>query len=80
MSKHRSNDKRATSDIKQRISIILQGKLHVIKRHGCDKCTVSMANAMGIPESTLRSTRKQAEKLNECCRSSTRITANRNID
>jgi hypothetical protein len=35
---------------------------------------------MGIPESTLRSIRKQAEKLNECCGLATRIRANRNTD
>jgi hypothetical protein len=39
-----------------------------------------MANARGIPESTLISIRKQPEKLNECCGNATRITANRNAD
>lgn len=54
MHEHRSIDKRATSGIKQRIPIALQGKLHVIKWHECNKCMASMANAMGIPESTLK--------------------------
>jgi hypothetical protein len=39
-----------------------------------------MANAMGIPESTLRSARKQAEELNEHCGSATRITPSKNTD
>jgi hypothetical protein len=48
MSKHRSS---AASGKKQRKSITLQEKVNMIKRYECDKCTVVIANAVGIPKS-----------------------------
>jgi hypothetical protein len=45
----------------------------VIKRYECNKCTV-VVNAMGIPESILRTRRKQAEEI-QSCKSVTSMTA-----
>jgi hypothetical protein len=77
MSKHGSNDKSATSGKNQRKSVTLEEKLDVIKRYECNRCTAGIANAMGIPESTLRTIRKEAEKIKESCKSATRMTASK---
>jgi glucosamine 6-phosphate synthetase-like amidotransferase/phosphosugar isomerase protein len=77
MNKHRSSDKSAISGKKQRKSITLEGKLDVTKRYEHNKCKVDIANAMGIPKLTLRTIRKQAEKLKKSCKSAMRITASK---
>jgi transposase-like protein len=54
MSKCRSSGNSATSGKKQRKSITFEEKLDVIKRYERDECTVDIANAIGIPESTFK--------------------------
>jgi hypothetical protein len=73
MSKSRSNDKSGTSGKKQRKSITPKEKLDVIKRYECNECMVDIANAMGIPKSTIRPMRKEDEKIKESCKSAKRI-------
>jgi hypothetical protein len=75
MSKRRSSDKSATSGKKQRKSITLEEKLHVIKWYEHNKCKVDITNAMGMPESNLSTIRKQAEKIKESNKSATTMTA-----
>jgi transposase-like protein len=77
ISKCRSSGKSATSGKKQRKSITLEEKLDLIKRYQHNKCKVDIASAMGIPKSTLRTIRKQAEESNESHKSATRMTANK---
>jgi hypothetical protein len=76
-SKHRRSDRSAASGKKQRKSITAKKKLHVINRYERNKHTVDIANAMGIPKSTSRSTRKQADKIKESCESAVRMMASK---
>jgi hypothetical protein len=50
----------------------LEKKLDVIKRYVCNRCTVDIANTIGIPQLSLRTMRKEAEKTKESCRSTIR--------
>jgi hypothetical protein len=77
MNKYRSNDKSATCGRKQRKSVTFEEKLDVMKRYERNEHTVDVANAMGILESTLRTIRKQAEKITESCKSSMRLLASK---
>jgi hypothetical protein len=77
MSKCRSSDKSVTSGKKQRKSITTKEKLDVIKGYECNECTADIANPMGIPKSTSKTTRKQAEKIKESCKSALRMTASK---
>jgi hypothetical protein len=43
----------------------------------CNECTVDTVNAMGIPESTLRTTRIQADRIKESCKSTMRMMASK---
>jgi hypothetical protein len=49
----------------------------VIKRYECNECMIDIANAMGIPGSTLRTIRNEAEKIKESCKSSVRMMASK---
>jgi hypothetical protein len=69
MNKHRNCDK------KQSKFIILEEKLDVIKRHECNEHMVDIASAMGILKLTLRTIRKQAEKIKESCKCAKSMTA-----
>jgi transposase-like protein len=66
-----------TNGKKQRKSITPKEKLDVIKRYECNICMVDIANAMGIPRSTLRIIRKQALEVKESCKSAMRIMASK---
>jgi cell division ATPase FtsA len=52
-------------------------KLDVIKRYEHNKCTVDIANAMEIPESTVKIVRRHAEKIKVSCKSATRMLASK---
>jgi hypothetical protein len=56
-------------------SITLGEKLHVIKRYEHKESIVDTGNATGIPELTLRITRKQVEKIKENHIRATRMIA-----
>jgi hypothetical protein len=53
----------------------LRKKLDVIKRYERNELTVDIAIAIGIPESTLRTIKKQAEKVMESCKNAERMKA-----
>jgi hypothetical protein len=74
MSKRGSSGRNDTGGKKQRKTAILEEKLDVIRRYERNERTVDIVNATGIPESTLRTTRKQADKIKESCKSATRMT------
>jgi hypothetical protein len=59
--------------MKQRKYTTLEEKLYVIKRYECNESMADIANANGIPKQTLRTIRKQAEKIKETCKSAMRI-------
>jgi hypothetical protein len=63
--------------VKRRKSTTLEEKLDVIKKYGRNECAAGIANAMGIPETTLKTARKQGGKRKEICRSATRTTASK---
>jgi hypothetical protein len=74
MSKRGSSDRSNTGGKKQRKTITLEEKLDQIISYEINERTVDLVNATGIPESTLRTTRKQADKIKENCKSATRMT------
>jgi hypothetical protein len=69
-----SSDKSTTSGKKQSQSITHEEKLDAIKRYEHKECMVDTVNAMGIYKSTLRTIRKQGEKIKESCKTATRMT------
>jgi transposase-like protein len=77
MSKRGSSDRSDTGGKKQRKTITLEEKLNMIKRYEHNEHAVDIVNAMGISESTLRTIRKQADKVKESCKSATRMTASK---
>jgi hypothetical protein len=42
-----------------------------------NECTVDIVSAVGIPELTLRTIRKQADKIKESCKSAMRMMASK---
>jgi hypothetical protein len=75
MSKRGSSDRIDTGGKKQRKTITLEEKFDAIRRYECNECMVDIVNAMGIPKSTLRTVRKQADKTKQSCKSAMRMTA-----
>jgi predicted aconitase len=76
MNKYGSSDRSDAGGKKQRKTITLEDKLDVIRRYEHNERMVDMVNAMGIPKSTLRTIRKQADKIKESCKDA-RMTASK---
>lgn len=55
-------------------------KLCVIRKYERNEHTVVIVSAMGIPESTLRTVRKQADKIQESCSSAAKMTASKSTE
>jgi hypothetical protein len=79
MSKRGSSDRNDTGGKKQTKTITLEEKLDVIRRYERNESTVDIVNATGISESTSRTTRKQADKIKDSCKSATRMTSSKII-
>jgi hypothetical protein len=77
ISKRGSSDRSDNGGKKQRKTITIEEKLHVIRGYERNERSVDIVNATGIPESTLRTIRKQADKNKESCKSATRMTASK---
>nr|CAD7569859.1 unnamed protein product [Timema californicum] len=75
MEKRKNKERITAGGKKQRKAITLDRKLDVIERYERKERTVNIVRATGIPESSLRTIRSQAEKIKECFRSGTRMTA-----
>jgi hypothetical protein len=77
MSKRGSSDRSDNGGKKKVKTITLEEKLGVIRGYGRNECMVDIVNATGIPESTPRTIRKEADKIKESCKSAARMTANK---
>lgn len=62
---------------KQRKTVALEEKLDAIRTCERNEHTANVVNATGIPELSLRTIRKEADKIKERCESVTRITASK---
>jgi hypothetical protein len=77
MSEHMSSDRSATGAKRQWKSTTRAEKLGMIRIYGSKESTVDTANTMRIPESVLRTIRKQANKIQKSRKGATRMTASK---
>jgi hypothetical protein len=77
MSKCGNSDRSDTGGKKQRITVMPEEKLDVIRRYECNKCMVDIVSAAVIPTLTLRTIRKLANKIKEICKSAIRMMTNK---
>jgi hypothetical protein len=59
---------------KQQISVTLDKVLDAMRRYECDEYRADIANATVIPKLTLRTTRKQGDRIKESCKSVMSVT------
>jgi hypothetical protein len=69
MRKHGSSDRTASGVTKQHISVTIDKVLGVMRRYECNEYRADIANDIVIPKLTLRTTRKQADRIKESCKS-----------
>jgi hypothetical protein len=74
MRKHGNSDRTTTGVTKQQISVTLDKVLDVMRRYECNEYRADIANAMIIPKLCLRTTRKQADRITESCKSAMSVT------